>query len=73
MKVYAVKAVKLNCEGRFSGHKVLKYFADEKKAEKFKEEWEALWQKHLDEGKCISPCWYDFEKELTIETLEVEE
>lgn len=73
MKVYAVKAVKLNCEGGFSGYKVLKYFVDEKKAENFKEEWEALWQKHWDENKCISPCWYDFEKELTIETLEVEE
>lgn len=72
MKIYEVIAVKLTCDGFRAGDEVLKRYTNEDDAESFKKDWEALWQKNTDNHNCVTPCWYDYVKDLRIRTLEVE-
>ena len=72
MKVYKVIAQTITVDGWRGGKKCLKVFSTKEKALKFKQEWEALWQKHADNKQCVSPCWYDYEKELQIKVVNVD-
>lgn len=72
IKYYRVSGKTCDCEGRNYRTKVLALFEKLKDAEAFKKDWENLWQQHADNEECISPCWYDFAKNLEIELAEFE-
>lgn len=72
MKIYEVKYTPISVDGWPGPLKVEKRFSSMKKAKKYVEEREALWQEHFDKGQTISPCWYDRKKEMTIVPVEVE-
>lgn len=71
MKVYNVIAFPLDCEGRGLSPRVVTTFSSIELANNFKKDWENLWKKHTNSGKCITPCWYDFKSSLEIEGIEV--
>ena len=73
MKIYQVVGHPIDCEGRSLLPKVLKAYTSYDEAEKYKEAWLALWDKHQDDGDLISPCYYDYHRCLDINDVEVEE
>jgi len=73
MIIYEVSAQVLTCDGNFSHNEVIKRYMQKIHAEAFKNWWENLWQTHTDNHECVSPCWFDYRKELTINPVEVEE
>jgi len=73
MKIYRVIAQQCDCEGKYYHPVCIKTFSSKESAVKFKENWENLWQEHLEKKECKSPCWYDSKKELEIVEEYVEE
>jgi hypothetical protein len=72
MKIYEVKYTPVSVDGWSAPDEIAKRFSSMKKAKRYVEEQEELWQKHTDERKAISPCWFDRKKEMTIVPVEVE-
>ena len=73
MKIYQIIGYPIDCEGRSLLPKMMKAYTSSKEAEKYKQAWLDLWDKHTDNNDLISPCWYDYRRYLDINEVDVEE
>ena len=73
MKIYQIIGHPLDCEGHSLLPKVLKAYTSSTDAEKYKKAWLELWDKHTDNNDLVSPCWYDYQRWIDIDEVEVEE
>ena len=71
MKIYEVKYTPIDINGWEQKMQVDRRFDSMDKAVNYVEEQEKLWQENTDNGRCVSPCWYDRKKELSIEAVDV--
>ena len=73
MKYFEVIGFRRDCCGNHIMTEIIKRYTKSTDAENFKQFWEALWKAHTDAKDTTSPCWYDYEPELKISEMNIEE